>query len=197
MDCIICSRLIINATFGRLLLMNMSTCNLSTVLDELTQAARVRGLNDTDWAARAGLRKETLSRLRRRQNCDFTTLLVLANAVDVRLGAVNVSLPALSHDGHFPAELDREYEELLLKLCASRSLSPQCWAATGPRFFMAGLAVVVASVTGFDRRGLLSLAEHLNPGASEPAVFTRWLKHSPLRPSRFLPMLDMEVKHAA
>ena len=177
--------------------MNKAISNLSTLLDDLTQAARARGLNDTQWAARAGLRKETLSRLRRRSSCDFRTLLVLANVVDVRLGTVDETLPVLTHDGNFPAELDREYEEKLLKLCASRSLTPQRWAAAGPRFFMAGLAVMVAGMAGFDRRGLLSLAEHLCPGASEPAVFARWLKRSPLRPARFLPMLDRSVKHAA
>lgn len=173
-----------------------STFNLSTVLDELTQMARVCGLNDTEWAARANLPKETLSRLRRRQNCDFSTLLALANAVEVRLGTVDETLPILTRDGHFPAEMDREYEEKLLKLCASRSLTPKRWAAVGPRFFMAGLAVMLASVAGFDRRGLLVLAEQLSPGASEPAIFARWLKHTPLSPTRFLPMLDMSMKHA-
>ena len=176
--------------------MTKSTFNLSTVLDELTHVARACGLNDTEWAARASVPKETLSRLRRRQNCDFRTLLALANAVDVRLGIVDETLPALTQDGHFPAKLDRDYEEKLLKLCASRSLTPQRWTAVGPRFFMAGLAVMLASVVGFDRRGLLCLAEHLSPGASQPEIFARWLKHSPLRPTRFLPMLEMWVKHA-
>ena len=185
--------LIFKSTYEILSLMNKSTYNLSTVLDKLTQAARLRGLNDSEWAARASLPKETLSRLRRRDSCDFRTLLALANAVDVRLATVDETLPALTHDGHFPAEMDREYEEKLLRLCASRSLTPQQWAAVGPRFFMAGLAVMVASMTSFDRRGLLSLAEHLCPGAGEPEVFARWLKRSPLRPARFLPML----KHAA
>lgn len=185
--------LIFRSTYEILLLMVKSTYNLSTVLDELTQAARLRGLNDSQWAARASLPKETLSRLRRRDSCDFRTLLALANAVDVRLATVDETLPALTHDGNFPAEMDREYEEKLLRLCASRSLTPQQWAAVGPRFFMAGLAVMVASMASFDRRGLLSLAEHLCPGAGEPEVFARWLKRSPLRPARFLPMLE----HAA
>ena len=176
--------------------MSESTFNLSTVLDELTQVARVRGLNDTEWAARANLPKETLSRLRRRQDCNFSTLLALANAVDVRLGTVDETLPILTPDGHFPAEINRDYEEKLLKLCASRSLTPQQWLALGPHFFMAGLAVMLASVAGFDRRGLLHLAEHLSPGAKETSVFAQWLKHSPLRPTRFLPMLDMLMKHA-
>jgi hypothetical protein len=67
----------------------------------------------------------------------------------------------------------------------------------GPRFFMAGLAVMVASVEGRDRCGLLTLAEQLHPGASEPAVFSRWLERSPVRPTRFLPQLVIWARHAA
>ena len=178
------------------MLVNTSTCNLSAVLGELTEAARDHGLNDTDWAARAGLRKETLSRLRRRQSCDFSTLLALADAVDMNIKAAN-AMPALTPDGHFPDVLDWGYEEQLLSLCASRSLAPGRWAALGPNFFMAGLAVMLASIDGFDRQGLLALAEALHPGAGEPEVFSRWLQRSPLRPYRFLPMLDMAMKYAA
>ena len=176
--------------------MNTSTCNLSAVLGELTEAARANGLNDTHWAARAGLRKETLSRLRRRQSCDFSTLLALADAVDMNIKAVN-AMPVLTSDDHFPEVLDWDYEEQLLSLCASRSLAPGRWAALGPNFFMAGLAVMLASIEGFDRPGMLALAEALHPGAGEPEVFSRWLQRSPLRPYRFLPMLDMAIKYAA
>jgi hypothetical protein len=62
----------------------------------------------------------------------------------------------------------------------------------GPRFFMAGLAVMMASSPGSDRSRLLALAEALHPGMSEPAVFARWLAQGPLRPSRFLPMVQAE-----
>ena len=179
------------------MLMNTSTNNMTALLDKLTRSARSRGLNDTGWAARAGLRKETLSRLRSRQSCDFSTLVALADAVEMRLEATSVALAELSPDGHFPAALYREYEERLLRLCASRSLDVQRWRDTGPGFFMAGLAVMVAGGDGFDRPGLLALAERLHPGASKPDVFQRWLERSPVRPSRFLPMLDMEAKHAA
>ena len=159
--------------------------------------ARVHGLNDSAWAARAGLRKETLSRLRRRQSCDFATLRALAEAVNARIDVIDAAPLAASPDGHFPAQIDRGYEQQLLDLCASGSLDHMRWVATGPSFFMAGLAVMVASVAGFERRDLLALAEQLHPGASEPVVFALWLKRSPLRPSRFLPMLEMELKHAA
>ena len=49
-------------------------------------------------------------------------------------------------DGQFPARVDRDYEERLLDLCASRPLDLKQWDAAGPRFFMAGLAVMVACV---------------------------------------------------
>jgi hypothetical protein len=94
--------------------------------------------------------------------------------------------------GDFPTAIDRAYEHELVKLCASRTLTLEPWIQLGPRFFMAGVAVMLASVNGYDRRGLLALAEQLHPGSSDPAVFTRWLERSPLRPSRFLPLLDAE-----
>jgi hypothetical protein len=62
---------------------------------------------------------------------------------------------------------------------------------------MAGLAVMLASARGSDRRGLLALAERLHPGASEVAVFERWLERSPVRPTRFLSLLDPRLAHAA
>lgn len=176
--------------------MSKST-DLSDLLDALTQAARSRDLNDTDWAARSGLRKETLSRLRRRQSCDFATLNALAQAVGMRIEVNGGRVFEASPDEHFPQQVNREYEERLLQLCASRKLDPERWASLGPDFFMAGLAVMLASVPAFDRRGLLALAERLHPGASEPAVFAQWLKRSAVRPARFLPMLEMELKHAA
>ena len=170
---------------------------LKDLLDSLTEGARKKGLNDTAWAAAAGFSKETLSRLRRRSSCDLSTLVALADAAGSRLSVAGAAEPATTPDGHFPRELWRDYERQLLTLCAAQKLDPAAWAATGPAFFMAGLAVMLASHADADRRGLLALAEHLHPGATEVPVFARWLKRSPLRPSRFLPMLTMEQKHAA
>jgi hypothetical protein len=179
------------------MLMNKSSSGLNQVLDSLTQSARKMGLNDSEWAARAGLRKETLSRLRRRSSCDFATLEALATVVGSRLGAFANSQLEASSGHHLPLHVSREYEEELLSLCASGSLAPSRWESLGPRFFMAGLAVMVASAPGVDRPGLLALAESLHPGSSETAVFAQWLKRSPVRPSRFLAMLDQELRHAA
>jgi DNA-binding phage protein len=176
--------------------MPKSTEPLATVLADLSARAREGGLTDTAWAERAGVRKETLSRLRGRNTCDFSTLSALAEAVGAQLTVAEP--PAAATSGrHFPERMDREYEGRLLDLCASRTLEPGRWEQLGPRFFMSGLAVMLASTRDFDRRSLLTLAEELHPGASEPAVFARWLKASPLRPSRFLPMLSVRVKRAA
>jgi DNA-binding phage protein len=177
--------------------MNTSTTGLAATLNALTQSAREQGLNDTEWAARAGLRKETLSRLRRRSSCDFKTLDALARAVGSRLTVLDESGPATSPDGHFPLSVNRDFEERLLRLCATRLVEPARWASLGPKFFMAGLAVMLASAPNLDRRAMLTLAESLHPGASEPEVFARWLKRSPVRPSRFLPMLEVELRHAS
>jgi hypothetical protein len=176
--------------------MQRSSTELPALLDRLSQQARAAGLTDTEWANRAGVRKETLSRLRRRATCDFATLSALAAAVNSRLDLLEAERMT-GFDGHFPAGIGREYEQRLLDLCASRTLSADRWRSLGPQFFMAGLAVMLASVPGFDRRGLLALAEQLHPGSSEAAVFSRWLECSPLRPSRFLPLLSVATKHAA
>ncbi len=178
-------------------LMSTSTSTLRSLLDALTVAARNKGLNDAAWASASGFSKETLSRLRRRSSCDLSTLLALADAVGASLAVTGATPPATTADGHFPRELSREYERQLLTLCAARKLNLVEWAAGGPAFFMAGLAVMLASNDDSDRRGLLALAEVLHPGASEVPVFAAWLKRSPLRPSRFLPLLAMESKRAA
>jgi DNA-binding phage protein len=170
---------------------------LASLLDSLTVAARNKGLNDSAWASAAGFSKETLSRLRRRRSCDLSTLLALAEAAGASLSVSAAAQPTITSDGHFPVDLSRDYEQRLLTLCASRTLDPAAWAAAGPAFFMAGLAVMLAGTADADRRGLLGLAEILHPGATELPTFAKWLKRSPLRPSRFLPLLAMESKHAA
>jgi hypothetical protein len=54
---------------------------------------------------------------------------------------------------------------------------------------------MIASVWGLDRRALLDLAEQLHAGSSQVGVFAPWLERSPVRPSRFLPMLAMQRSH--
>jgi hypothetical protein len=168
---------------------------LALLLTDLTQRARALGLTDAAWAARAGMPKETLSRLRRRSTCDYSSLKSLATAVGAKLAVTDATRRTGSR--HMVARVDRDYEERLAGLCASRNLDADYWLGFGPGFFMAGLAVMLASTRDFDRRALLALAEELHPGASEPAVFARWLASSPLRPSRFLPLVAAQLAYAA
>jgi hypothetical protein len=177
--------------------MPKSTGTLEAILAALTERARERALTDTAWADLAGVRKETLSRLRGRATCDLATLDSLADCVGAQLSVSEQPTVPVVADRHFPAAINRGYERQLLNLCASRSTDAARWEQLGPRFFMAGLAVMLAGTADFERRSMLDLAEELHPGASEPAVFARWLKSSPLRPSRFLPMLSVQVKRAA
>jgi hypothetical protein len=177
-------------------LMKKSTTHLSEVLGSLRRRARALGFTDTEWAGRAGIRNETLSRLGNRGSCDFATLQALAEAVGAGVGVVDGRAPRVTDD-RFPDSFDREYEERLVELCASGGLEPDRWRRLGPPFFMAGLAVMVASVTHSDRRSLLDLAEGLHAGSTQVEIFASWLEGTPVRPSRFLPMLAARLRRAA
>jgi hypothetical protein len=102
----------------------------------------------------------------------------------------NQDEPISAADVRFPARVDRELEERLLALCASGDLRLEHWRHLGSDFFMSGLAVMVANMPGFDRGALLDLAERLQSGSTQVAVFAEWLRCSPVRPSRFLAMLE-------
>jgi hypothetical protein len=169
---------------------------LKDLLVTLTGNARRVGLTDAAWAARAGLRKESLSRLRRRDTCDFATLHALAEAVGTRVDVQPAQTADRSPDGHFPVQVNRDLEERLAYLCAQEETDPNRWTELGPPFFMAGLAVMLAGAPGHDRSALLELAERLHPGASEPPVFARWLERSPVRPGRFLPTVKAHSRQA-
>jgi hypothetical protein len=163
------------------------------LLEQMSWAAKARFPTASSWAQACGLPKETLSRLKRNPSCDLRTLDALARAA----GCTLVAVPATAQGGeHMPRSFDRGYEDGLLDLCASGNVDPDAWRAYGPRFFMGGVAVVVGSARGFERERYLRLAEVLHPGASTPEVFAMWLKESPLRPDRFLPMVRKR-KHLA
>ena len=176
--------------------MNEST-PLSAILAKLTAAARGRKMNDTQWSRASGVPKETLSRLRRRTSCDFATLASLAASVGARVDVSTAADPAATADGQFPASIDRSREQQLAELLASGAFDVSEWRAAGPGFFMAGLAVLGASLAGLDRRKLLALAEEIHPGISLPDVFARWLARSPVRPTRFAPLVRQRLRHAA
>lgn len=155
------------------------------LLDQMAPAAKGRFSTDSGWAKASGLPKETLSRLKRNPSCDLQTLAALARTAGYTL----VAVPASVQGGeHMPSAFGREYEDDLLGLCASGNVDPAVWRAHGPALFMGGLAVLLASARGFERERYLRLAEALHPGISTPEVFALWLKRSPLRAARFLPM---------
>lgn len=176
--------------------MPKSTTPLAPLLATLSRAAAARGLTDTAWAQQAGIPKESLSRLRRRSDCNLSTLARLASALDHDWQLVARAAEPLSEDGHFPARWTRETEARLLALCVAGESTPDRWRAAGPAFFMAGLAVLLAGSGVVPRRRYLELAEQLHPGITEPRSFQHWLSRSPLQPVRFLPQLEKALAHA-
>jgi len=177
--------------------MKKSSSHLGQLLDDLSARANRMGLSQAAWAERAGIRQETLSRLHRRSSCDLATLQALAQIVEADVAVVDANRPESTPDGRFPRTFDRDLEERVLALVVTGDLEPRRWLEVGPPFFMAGLAVMLASLDEFDRRSLLTLGERLHAGISQVGVFSLWLAGSPLRPSRFIPLVTAALKHAA
>jgi hypothetical protein len=173
-----------------------STTPLEPLLAALSRAASARGLSDAAWARAAGIPKESLSRLRRRSNCDLTTLARLASVLDHEWQLRPRAPEGLADDGHMPAGWSREAEERLLALAASRETSVESWRAAGPGFFIAGFAMLLAGSGLVPRRPYIELAEQLHPGISEPGSFKLWLSRSPLQAARFLPQFEQALAHA-
>lgn len=166
--------------------MNMSmTLNPAGLLDQMSKAAKAKFSSYAGWADASGLPRETLSRLKTQRSCDLRTLGALAQSAGYTFVAVRHPVQG---SAHMPDSFGREYEESLLDLCASGNVDASVWRARGPSFFMGGLAVMLASAKGFERERYLRLAETLHPGVSTPEVFGMWLRKSPVRPGRFLPM---------
>ena len=159
----------------------------------LRALARQRFTSDAQWARASGVPAETLSRLGTRLTCDIRTLWALAGGA----GCTLVAVPTTAQiDPRQPKSFDREYESALLDLCASGNVDAAQWRAQGDEFLMGGLATLLAGADGFDRTRYLRLAESLHVGVSTPEVFALWLKRSPIRPARFLPMLRARIAHA-
>ena len=66
----------------------------------------------------------------------------------------------------------------------------RAWLDAGPRWFMAGLALLLAGRRGADREGLATLAAALEPAMLRVEEYQKWLDTSPVKPSRFLPLVD-------
>lgn len=156
-----------------------------SLLEQMKVAAILQFGNLGTWARAAGVPKETLSRLKSQASCDLRTLTALAAAA----GYVVTVVPVQSKEtGAFPETLTRELESQLLDLAASGDTDPAAWKRNCSPFFMGGLAVLLAGARGFDREKYLRLAELLHPGVTSPEIFGQWLRATPVRAARFLPM---------
>ena len=76
----------------------------------------------------------------------------------------------------------------LLELCATAP-DLEAWRRAGPPALMAGLAVLVAGISGFERSAYLQMAQQLDATVATVGGFARWLKQAPLQPAHFLPRL--------
>jgi antitoxin (DNA-binding transcriptional repressor) of toxin-antitoxin stability system len=92
-----------------------------------------------------------------------------------------------------PRSLSRAAEERLLDLAASGDTRPSRWRRAGNPRLLAGLAALLGSLDLGDRERLFALAEHLWPGMSTLEVANEWLRHSPIKADRFVPMLKARL----
>ena len=116
-----------------------------------------------------------------KREAPFVKLLLAASAA---LGLREVPLRGLPSD--------RDAEKVFVDLCAHFPPDPALWKGLGDAEFLAGVAVVLAGHSGFDRAAYLALAESLSPGASTPDRHVAW--HRAQRPNlpRLFAMIDRE-----
>lgn len=96
-----------------------------------------------------------------------------------------------------PKSLSRAQEERLLELAASGDTRPSRWRRAGPPQLLAGLAALLGSLDLGNRERLLALAEQLWPGMSTLEVANEWLRDSPIKADRFVPMLRARLEQRA
>lgn len=87
---------------------------------------------------------------------------------------------------------DRDTEKALVALCAHFPPDAELWRPFGEPAFLAGVAVMLAGHSGFDRAAYLALAETLCPGSSTLEPYEQWHRtHRPDFP-RLFSMVDRE-----
>lgn len=102
---------------------------------------------------------------------------------------VALELRGVWFDG-MPADRDRE--KRMIDLCAHMPPAAELWRDFGDAAFLAGIAVMLAGHTGYERDAYLALAESLHAGASMIENYERWYqKHRPDF-ARLLSMIDRE-----
>jgi antitoxin (DNA-binding transcriptional repressor) of toxin-antitoxin stability system len=88
-----------------------------------------------------------------------------------------------------PKSLSRNEEERLLELAVSGDTRPSRWRRAGDPRLLAGVAALMGSLDLGHRERLLALAEQLWPGMTTLEVANDWLRRSPVKADRFVPML--------
>jgi len=87
---------------------------------------------------------------------------------------------------------DRDSEKAFVDLCAHFPPDADLWKGLGDAEFLAGVAVILAGHSGFERAAYLALAQSLSPGAGTPDRHEAWHRtHRPNLP-RLFSMIDRE-----
>ena len=104
------------------------------------------------------------------------------------------AMVALELRGHrFDAmPVDRDTEKMLVDLCAHMPPDATLWQEYGEAAFLAGVAVMLAGHSGYDRVAYLALAESLHAGASAPDRHESWYQKNRPDFARLLAMVDRE-----
>lgn len=147
--------------------------SLSSLQKELDRLSSLGVLSRTSKANRVflGLRRE-----------DPFVKLLLAAATALKVGAAKFkAMPS-----------DRDTEDAFVGFCAHFPPDAGLWRPFGDPEFLAGVAVMLAGHSGFDRAAYLALAETLYPGSSSVEQYGKW--HRTYRPGfpRLLSMIDRE-----
>ena len=147
--------------------------SLSSVQKELDRLSSLGVLSRTSKANRVfhGLK---------RQDPFVRLLLAAATALELR-GARFEGMPA-----------DRDTEKAFVGFCAHFPPDAGLWRQFGDLEFLAGVAVMLAGHSGFERPAYLALAETLHPGSSTLERYEQWHRaHRPDFP-RLFSMVDRE-----
>ena len=129
------------------------------------------------------LARAAVDRLAIRRHGRVVAYLIPAREIEARPGKRKADVAPM------PKSLARFEEERLLQLAASGDTRPSRWRRAGDPHLLAGLAALLASLDLGDRERLLALAEQLWPGMSTLEVANDWLRRSPIKADRFVPML--------
>lgn len=142
-------------------------------------------IDASDLKTRLGavLARAAVETLAIRRHGRVVAYLVPAREVEAPRGTRRPKAPPM------PGSLSRAEEERLLRLAASGDTRPSRWRRAGHPRLLAGLAALMGSLDLGDRQRLFALAEQLWPGMSTLEVANEWLRRTPIKADRFVPML--------